>query len=80
MDGFGAFRTLVLALETTRGDRYLRRQVYGDYITFNLALWILAKIESIQGFCFGIEAVTNSEWACVFCIAVIGGELRPPYK
>ena len=33
LDGLGAFRTLVLALETTRGDRYLRRQVYGVYIT-----------------------------------------------
>ena len=26
-------RILVLPLETTQGDRYLRRQVYGDYIT-----------------------------------------------
>ena len=44
LDGFGAFRTLVLALETTRGDRYLRRQVYGDSLdAFNLAFLIFAN-------------------------------------
>ena len=44
LDGFGPFRTLVLTLETTRGDRYLRRQVYGDYITLNHSLHLLIFI------------------------------------
>ena len=44
---------------------------------FNLAFLIFAqKKKTIQGFCFGIEVVKNSEWACVFCIAVIGGASR----
>ena len=33
----------------------------------------MQKIKSTYGFCFGIEVVKNSEWACVFCIAVILG-------
>ena len=36
-----------------------------------------SKIKSAQGFCFGIEVVKNSEGACVFCIAVIGGASPP---
>ena len=35
------------------------------------------NIDSIQGFRFGIEVVKNSEWACVFCIAVIVGGFAP---
>ena len=42
-----------------------------------LRVWVCPK-ESKSflcslGFCFGIEVVKNSEWACVFCNAVIGG-------
>ena len=33
LDSFGTFQTLVLALETTRGDRYFWRQVYRNTIT-----------------------------------------------
>ena len=41
-----------------------------------LRVWVCPK-ESQSflcslGFFFGIEVVKNSEWACVFCIAVIG--------
>ena len=45
--------------------------------TFNLVLLVFAKIKSISGFCFGIEVAKNSEGACVFCIAIIGGASPP---
>ena len=45
--------------------------------TFNFELLIFAKIKSIQGFCFGIEVVKNSEGACVFCTVLIWGA-KPP--
>ena len=46
--------------------------------TSNFELLIFAKIKSIQGFCFGIEVVKNSEGACVFCTVLIWGAKLPP--
>ena len=43
-----------------------------------LATLNYAKIESSYGFCFGIEAVKNSEWACIFCTILIWGAKPPP--
>ena len=57
----------------------IRIRIKGNQDTFNFELLIFAKMNSIQGFRFGIEVVKNSEGACVFCIAVIGGA-SPPYK
>ena len=46
-----------------------------------LRVWVCPKesksFKCSLAFCFGIEVVKNSEWACVFCIAVIGGGFAP---
>ena len=47
-----------------------------------LRVWVCPK-ESKSflcslGFCFGIEVVKNSEWACVFCTVLIWGAKPPP--
>ena len=57
------------------------RDVYEPFKEKLLRVWVCPK-ESKSflcslGFCFGIEVVKNSEWACVFCTVLIWGA-KPP--
>ena len=70
---FGGWGAYFYGRFTFRGLTFIGANYWEVALGRKLATFIFAKIKSSYGFCFGIEVVKNSEGACVFCIAVIGG-------